>query len=82
MSKTIGHSWDGIEEYNNPLPRWWFYLFVLTMVFSAAYLFLYPGLGDYKGYLNWTSQNQYEKEVQKANEQYGKIYCQICQHAD
>ena len=75
--KTMGHSWDGIEEYNNPLPRWWFYLFVLTMVFSAAYLFLYPGLGDYKGYLNWTSQNQYEKEVQKANEQYGKIYAKF-----
>jgi cytochrome c oxidase cbb3-type subunit 3 len=73
----MGHSWDGIEEYNNPLPRWWFYLFVLTMVFSAAYLFLYPGLGDYKGYLNWTSQNQYEKEVQKANEQYGKIYAKF-----
>ena len=75
--KTMGHSWDGIEEYNNPLPRWWFYLFVLTMIFGVAYLFLYPGLGDYKGYLNWTSQNQYEKEVAKANEQYGQIYAKF-----
>ena len=75
--KTMGHSWDGIEEYNNPLPRWWFYLFVLTMIFGVAYLFLYPGLGDYKGYLNWTSQNQYEKEMAKANEQYGQIYAKF-----
>ncbi len=75
--KTMGHSWDGIEEYNNPLPRWWFFLFILTMIFGAAYLFLYPGLGDYKGYLNWTSQNQYEKEVAKADEQYGKIYAKF-----
>lgn len=75
--KTMGHSWDGIEEYNNPLPRWWFYLFVLTMIFGVAYLFLYPGLGDYKGFLNWTSQNQYEKEVTKADEQYGQIYAKF-----
>ncbi|UOO87041.1 cytochrome-c oxidase, cbb3-type subunit III [Neisseria arctica] len=75
--KTMGHSWDGIEEYNNPLPRWWFYLFILTMVFGAGYLALYPGLGDYKGFLNWTSHNQYEKEVSQANEQYGKIYAKF-----
>ncbi|MDO5638527.1 MAG: cytochrome-c oxidase, cbb3-type subunit III, partial [Neisseria sp.] len=75
--KTMGHSWDGIEEYNNPLPRWWFYLFVLTMVFGVVYLVLYPGLGDYKGVLNWTSQNQYEKEVAKADEQYGQLYAKF-----
>ncbi|OSI11115.1 cytochrome-c oxidase, cbb3-type subunit III [Neisseria zoodegmatis] len=75
--KTMGHSWDGIEEYNNPLPRWWFWLYVGTWVFGAVYLFLYPGLGDYKGYLNWTSTNQYEKEVKKADEQYGKLYAKF-----
>lgn len=75
--KTMGHAWDGIEEYNNPLPRWWFYLYILTVVFGVAYLFLYPGLGDYKGFLNWTSTNQYEKEVQKADEKYGKLYAKF-----
>lgn len=75
--KTMGHSWDGIEEYNNPLPRWWFWLYIATWIFGAAYLFLYPGLGDYKGYLNWSSANQYEKEVQKADEQYGKLYAKF-----
>ncbi len=72
--KTMGHSWDGIEEYNNPLPRWWFYMFIGTMVFGAGYLFAYPGLGDYKGYTGWTSHNQYDEEVAAANKQYGGIY--------
>ena len=36
---TTGHTWDGIQELNNPLPRWWFWLFIITIVFSAAYLY-------------------------------------------
>lgn len=75
--ETMGHSWDGIEEYNNPLPRWWFYLFVLTTIFGVGYLVMYPGMGDYKGVLNWTSTNQYEKEVAAADAKYGPIYAQF-----
>lgn len=75
--KTTGHNWDGIEEYNNPLPRWWFWLFVLTWIFGAVYLVLYPGVGDWKGVLNWTSHNQYDKEVAKANEQYQPLYAKF-----
>ena len=44
--ETMGHSFDGIEEYDNPLPQWWFMLFVGTLVFSVGYLILYPGLGN------------------------------------
>ncbi|WP_084224460.1 cytochrome-c oxidase, cbb3-type subunit III [Stenoxybacter acetivorans] len=72
--ETMGHSWDGIEEYNNPLPRWWFYLFVLTVLFGIAYFILYPGMGDYKGVFNWSSSNQYEQEVKVADAKYGPIY--------
>ena len=72
--ETMGHAWDGIEEYNNPLPRWWFYLFVLTTIFGVGYLVMYPGIGDYKGVLKWTSTNQYEKEVAAANDKYGPLY--------
>ena len=75
--KTMGHSWDGIEEYNNPLPRWWFFMFVGTMLFGIGYLFMYPGLGDYKGKLGWTSANQYEKEVAAANTKYQPIYAKF-----
>ena len=40
--ETVGHSYDGIEEYDNPLPKWWFMLFVGTLVFAVGYLALYP----------------------------------------
>lgn len=63
--QTTGHEWDGIAEYDNPLPRWWFWLCVLTWLFGIGYLVMYPGVGDYKGLLKWTSHNQYEKEVKK-----------------
>ena len=72
--KTTGHSWDGIEEYNNPLPRWWFYLYILIFLFSIGYLYVYPGLGDYKGSFGWTSSNQYEKEMETANAQFAPVY--------
>ncbi len=60
---TTGHTWDGIKEYNNPLPRWWLWLFVITIVFSVVYLYLYPGMGSFKGSLDWTQSSQYEQEV-------------------
>lgn len=73
-NKTTGHVYDGIEEYDNPLPKWWFYLFIATFVYSAIYLVVYPGLGNWKGVLGWTSVNQLEREQQKAQEQYGEIF--------
>lgn len=76
--KTMGHSWDGIEEYNNPLPRWWFFMFLATIAFSIVYLVFYPGLGDFKGIgfngKPWTSQSQYEDEVKQAEEGYKPLY--------
>lgn len=74
--RTMGHSFDGIEEYDNPLPKWWFYLFLSTVIFSLGYLALYPGLGNFKGMLGWTSTNQWEAEVAEADELYGPIYAQ------
>lgn len=76
---TMGHSFDGIEEYDNPLPRWWFMLFVGTLLFAVAYLVLYPGLGNWKGVLpgyddGWTSTKQWEREMDKADAQYGPIF--------
>ncbi|MCL1060168.1 cytochrome-c oxidase, cbb3-type subunit III [Shewanella gelidimarina] len=56
--ESMGHSFDGIEELNNPLPKWWSYMFYITIVFSVIYLALYPGLGSFKGFLGWTSSNQ------------------------
>jgi cytochrome c oxidase cbb3-type subunit 3 len=65
---TTGHVWDeDLRELNNPLPRWWMWLFVLTIVFSSAYLAFYPGLGSMPGQLKWSSKGQYQDEVAKAN---------------
>ncbi|MEY6433863.1 cytochrome-c oxidase, cbb3-type subunit III [Thioalkalicoccus limnaeus] len=62
-SGTTGHVWDGdLEEYNNPLPRWWLWLFYLTVVFAVVYLALYPGLGNFPGLLGWSQTGQYEEE--------------------
>lgn len=69
-NQTTGHAYDGIEEYDNPLPKWWFQMFVGTLVFTAVYLVLYPGLGSWKGVLGWTSHNQLEREQEKAAANY------------
>ncbi|MFW5824031.1 MAG: cytochrome-c oxidase, cbb3-type subunit III [Marinobacter sp.] len=74
--KTMGHSFDGIEEYDNPLPKWWFYLFIATCVFSLIYLALYPGLGNFQGLLGWSQEKQWEEEVQQADARYSEIYAQ------
>lgn len=74
--KTTGHDWDGISEYNNPLPRWWFYLYLLCWIFGIGYLVVYPGMGDYKGVFEWTSTNAYQKEVRQAEDQYSQLYAQ------
>ncbi|MFT3905116.1 MAG: cytochrome-c oxidase, cbb3-type subunit III [Steroidobacteraceae bacterium] len=64
-TETTGHVWDGdLQEYNNPLPRWWLWLFILTVVFGLIYLCLYPGLGNYAGALHWSSAGQHEQEQQ------------------
>jgi len=72
---TTGHVWDvDLQELNNPLPRWWMWLFVMTVVFAAVYLAFYPGLGTNKGTLNWTSLNQYEAEQEKARLAMAPVY--------
>lgn len=56
--QDMGHEYDGIREINNPLPKWWTYLFVGTFIAAATYLILYPGLGNFKGLLAWQSSDQ------------------------
>ena len=64
LSETTGHVWDSdLTELNNPLPRWWLWLFLLTVVFGLAYLVRYPGLGNFRGTLNWSSASQYGEQV-------------------
>ena len=75
VDKTTGHVWDeDLRELNNPLPSWWLWLFILTLAFAVAYFFLYPGLGNNAGKLNWTSKGQLEAEIQKASVEQEKIF--------
>lgn len=75
---TTGHVWDeDLTEMNNPMPRWWMWLFVLTIVFSFLYLAAYPGLGTYEGELGWTSKAAYEGEVDRANKELAPLYAQF-----
>ena len=75
QTQTTGHTWDeDLGEYNNPLPRWWMWLFYITIAFGLAYLALYPGLGSYKGLLGWSEVGQYRDEEQRAAAKYGPIY--------
>ncbi|HSG77546.1 MAG TPA: cytochrome-c oxidase, cbb3-type subunit III [Burkholderiales bacterium] len=74
-SETTGHTWDeDLGEYNNPLPRWWLWLFWITIVFSLVYLALYPGLGSYQGLWQWTQVSQLEAETARHEEKFGPLY--------
>ena len=68
--ETTGHVYDGIEEYDNPLPAWWFFMFTITIVWGLGYLAAYPGMGNYKGFLDWTQEGQHDQEVAKAEAKY------------
>ena len=75
---TTGHVWDeDLRELNNPLPRWWMWLFVITVVFAAVYLAFYPGLGSSPGTLNWTSVGQYQAEQDKARAAMAPVYAKF-----
>lgn len=75
---TTGHVWDGdLREMNNPLPRWWSYMFVITIVFALVYLVLYPGLGSNPGTLGWTSAKLHADEVAKGDAETAPIYAKF-----
>lgn len=75
-TETCGHSYDGIEEYNQPLPRWWLNLFYIMIAVAIAYLILFPGLGNYDGTLGWTSEKQWDNEILMAENKYSAIYAE------
>jgi cytochrome c oxidase cbb3-type subunit 3 len=77
---TTGHLWDeDLTELNTPMPRWWMWLFYITIVFSLAYLVLYPGLGNYAGSLGWNSTGAYQEELKQADADYGPLFAKYQQ---
>lgn len=75
---TTGHVWDGdLREMNNPLPRWWMWLFILTSIFGLVYLALYPGLGAYKGSLGWSSAQEHTQEMAAGEKEVAPLYARF-----
>ncbi|MEY3201702.1 MAG: hypothetical protein RIR70_1252 [Pseudomonadota bacterium] len=73
--EDTGHVWDGdLRELNNPLPRWWVWMFLISVVFGAVYLALYPGLGAYPGKLGYTTEKAHAEEVAEANQAVKPVY--------
>lgn len=76
--ETTGHLWDeDLEELNNPLPRWWAWLFVITILFGFAYLATYPGLGSYAGNAGWSEVKAYEAEKLAAEKLVAPLYAKF-----
>ncbi len=67
--KTTGHEWDGIQEYNNPMPRWWVWTFYITIVWAIAYTIAYPAWplvkGATQGVLGWDTRTDVANEIQR-----------------
>ena len=75
---TTGHVWDeNLSELNNPMPRWWMWLFVITIVFGLLYLVAYPGLGTYEGQLKWTTRGEHAAEMAQAEKDLAPLYAQF-----
>ena len=75
---TTGHVWDeDLTEMNNPMPRWWMWMFVLTIVFSLGYLVFYPGLGNFAGTLGWTQVNEYQDEMKRGEAEIAPVYARF-----
>ena len=67
---TVGHEWDGIEELDTPMPRWWLWTFYITIVFAIGYCIAYPAIPlinkGTEGVLGWTSRGKLAGETQAA----------------
>ena len=75
---TTGHVWDeDLRELNNPLPRWWMWLFILTVVFGLGYLAIFPGLGSYKGLSKWSTQAEHKDDVDRMRAELAPLYAEF-----
>ena len=79
---TTGHVWDeDLRELNNPLPRWWLWLFVITTIFGLGYLVIFPGLGNYRGTSGWTSERQHAEQAATSEALLAKTFAPYEHHS-
>lgn len=77
--ETTGHEWDGLQELNHPMPRWWLWLFYITIVFALVYLVLYPGFGNFNGLTGWSQYSAWEEEVAATEERVAPLYAEYAE---
>lgn len=75
--ETTGHTHDGIQEYDNPLPMWWVYMFIISIVFAFGYLIYYPGLGNFGGISDWSSAGQLKEAQQRHDARFAPVYAEL-----
>ena len=80
--QTTGHEWDGIEELDNPLPMWWVWGFIGTVIFALLYLAYYPGLGNVEGMGDWSSAGQHQSEVDSHDARFAPLYERLGQMSE
>jgi len=70
-TQTVGHEWDGIEELDTPMPRWWLWTFYACIIWAAGYVVAYPAWPliekGTEGMLGWTSRGQLADEIESAD---------------
>jgi len=71
--KTTGHVFDGIEEYNKPMPKWWLNMFWLSIAYAILYV-AYYGLANYSGLSGWSSTKQLAEETAAHERKYGEAF--------
>lgn len=74
---TTGHEYDGIQEYDNPLPLWWVWMFALTIFFALGYLAIFPGLGNFGGLSEWSSASELKAAQQAHEARFAPLYAQL-----
>ncbi|MCA0044413.1 cytochrome-c oxidase, cbb3-type subunit III [Celeribacter litoreus] len=79
--ETTGHSWDGIEEYNNPLPKWWLYTFYVCIVWGVLYTIAFPAWplvkGATEGVLGWSTRGQVEEKIASFEEMNAAVNAEL-----
>ena len=73
MAKLLDHDFDGIQEYDNPIPTWLSALFIITTLFGIGYAIYYPSLPNYHGLSGWSAQNQYDKQMEVEEARYAPL---------
>ncbi|MGP9790612.1 cytochrome-c oxidase, cbb3-type subunit III [Roseinatronobacter sp. NSM] len=78
---TTGHSWDGIEEYDNPMPRWWVWIFIITIIWSVGYWLAYPAWPGIKsstaGLLGYSSRANVVAEIDEFEARNEQFFVQL-----